>query len=245
MAERITVLSGKGGAGKSTCCVLIGKALVACGKKVLLADCDIGLRALDIFTGAQGETVYHWGDVLLGRCDAADAVVHCSAGFDLLSAPSALDDALTEAGFRGIINALDSRYDVILIDGPAGIGQGLRLAAAPSQKALLVSAPDDVSLCSCAAAAKELETACAVSTRLIINHFRFKAVRKSLQKNIDDSIDKAGARLIGIIPEDPNLWYFGSGGMLPKAQSPAIDACARIAARLLGRNLPLKVSALK
>ena len=78
--------------------------------------------------------------------------------------------------------------------------------------------------------------------RLILNHFRYNAVRKTFQKNIDDSIDKSGVRLIGIVPEDKNLWYFGSGGLLPKKSSSGVSAFKRIAGRLLGDNTPLRLS---
>ena len=101
-----------------------------------------------------------------------------------------------------------------------------------------------MSLASCALAVEALRQVGIENVRLVINHFRLKAVRRSLQKNIDDSIDKAGARLIGIIPEDPNLWYFGSG-CLPKKTSPAIDACVRIARRFTGDNVPLRAGQLK
>ena len=42
------VTSGKGGVGKSGCCVMLGAALSRLGKKVLLIELDSGLRSLDI-----------------------------------------------------------------------------------------------------------------------------------------------------------------------------------------------------
>lgn len=245
MAERIVIVSGKGGAGKSTAAVLLGRGLASAGVRVLLVDADVGLNALEILTASAEQTVFHWGDVILGRCAVGDCVVDCGNGLFRVGAPTAHGAEQTPEAFDRVIGSLDGSYDFILIDGPAGIGEGMRLAAAPAKKALLLSAPDDVSVSGCARAAAEVMRAGPTQTRLIINRFRVKAVRKCRQINIDDVIDRAGVRLIGIVPEDKNLWYFGSGGLLPKSSSAATRACDRIAARLMGRQVPLNLSELK
>ena len=245
MAQIIAVLSGKGGAGKSTTTVLLGGALSSAGKRVLLVDCDAGLRSLEIFTGAGSDAVYHWGDALGGSCAPEDAILACKNGYSLLPAPNELSDKATPEAFTALLNGFAENYDFILIDGPAGLGRGFRLAAAPAKHILLVSAPDDVSLYACSAARRALPDMGKNSMRLIINHFRYKAVQKTLQKNIDDSIDKACVRLIGIVPEDKNLWYFGSGGLLPKKESAGMRAFSRIAGRLNGENIPLRKSDLQ
>ncbi len=244
MAQRIVILSGKGGAGKSTAAVLLARSLHAAGKKVLLVDADVGMNALSILTGTAQKTVYHWGDALTGAA-VRDCIVSCGDGVSLLPAPGLPSADHTPAAFRGLIQSLDGAYDFILIDGPAGIGAGMALAAAPAEKALLLSSPDDVSVSGCAAAARRIGACGPAQTRLIINRFRFQAVRKCRQINVDHMIDRAGVRLIGIVPEDKNLWYFGSAGLLPKPASPAIDAYGRIAGRLLGQQISLNVSLLK
>ena len=68
MARKIVIASGKGGAGKSSLAAGLGGALAGMGKHILLIDCDIGLRSLDLILGCAENTVYDWADVLLGRC---------------------------------------------------------------------------------------------------------------------------------------------------------------------------------
>ena len=51
MAQIISVLSGKGGVGKTLITGAIGLLLVRKGKKVLLIDGDMGLRSLDLVFG--------------------------------------------------------------------------------------------------------------------------------------------------------------------------------------------------
>ncbi|MBQ1271558.1 MAG: AAA family ATPase, partial [Clostridia bacterium] len=51
MGQVISVVSGKGGTGKTSFCAGVAVALCALGEKVLLIDADSGLRSLDIVLG--------------------------------------------------------------------------------------------------------------------------------------------------------------------------------------------------
>ena len=51
MGEVISVISGKGGTGKTTLCAAVATCMAADGKRVLCIDADIGLRNLDIALG--------------------------------------------------------------------------------------------------------------------------------------------------------------------------------------------------
>ena len=68
MAEKIVVASGKGGVGKSSCTVAIGKELAYRGYRVLLIDTDTSLRSLDVLLGVSDRVVFDWGDVICERC---------------------------------------------------------------------------------------------------------------------------------------------------------------------------------
>lgn len=57
MQFRILVTSSKGGVGKSTTSLLLALSLAKRGKRVLLCDCDIGSRCLDMLLGIEDEVV--------------------------------------------------------------------------------------------------------------------------------------------------------------------------------------------
>ena len=61
MQFRILVTSSKGGVGKSTTSLLLALSLAKRGKRVLLCDCDIGSRCLDMLLGIEDEVVYDIG----------------------------------------------------------------------------------------------------------------------------------------------------------------------------------------
>ena len=66
MAKKIVIASGKGGVGKSSLTVGIGKALAKNGKRVLLIDCDC-LKSIDLLTGITEFLLYNWGDVIKAK----------------------------------------------------------------------------------------------------------------------------------------------------------------------------------
>ena len=85
MARKIVFASGKGGVGKTTLTVAVGKALAERGQKVLLVDFD-DLRGIDLLVGASEAVVYDWGDVLLGRCSVEEAIYKAD-GLSVMSCP--------------------------------------------------------------------------------------------------------------------------------------------------------------
>ena len=80
MAKRLLICSGKGGAGKSTTAVCLAHALTARGQRVLLIDCDAGLRTLDLLTGLGAEAVYTWLDAAESVCAPSDALLKTEDG---------------------------------------------------------------------------------------------------------------------------------------------------------------------
>ena len=68
MGIATVITSGKGGVGKSTLAVGLGRALAQRGRRVLLVDCDAGLRSLDRMTGTEENLVFDIADVVFARC---------------------------------------------------------------------------------------------------------------------------------------------------------------------------------
>ena len=102
MAKIITVLSGKGGVGKSTFCVNVSRALSRKGKSVLLIDGDISLRSLDLLLGLDGMVLYDWSDVLEERCDADKARLFFDDNLHLLPAPLEHPENLNTDSFKNL-----------------------------------------------------------------------------------------------------------------------------------------------
>ena len=237
MSQIILVASGKGGSGKSSFVTGVGRALTSLGKKVLAIDCDVGLRSLDIMFDVTEKVVFDWGDLLLERCNAEQAVI--KGEIDLLAAPRSFSDDFTPEATAKLFKSFSEDYDYILLDSPAGIDRGFSLAASAADRAIVVSTPDYVCVRSCGRAFDELRRMGKEDVRLVINMFDVKPVCKRRLLNIDQCIDETGVQLLGIVPRDASLGYCSVTGEVPGAFSPSTLAFSRIAKRLRGQRVPL------
>lgn len=236
MARKIVFASGKGGVGKTTLTVAVGKALAERGQKVLLVDFD-DLRGIDLLVGASEAVVYDWGDVLLGRCSVEEAIYKAD-GLSVMSCPRKYGEA-TPKKVRELIGSLDKRFDYILFDAPAGIGRGMQLAAAAADKGVLVATPDYVCVRGAFTAADELAECGVGEVRMIINRAVKKAIRQKKMLNIDAVIDSTAVQLLGIVPEDPYLRFGAMGVSVYKKGQASYNAIKNIAKRLCGENVQL------
>lgn len=241
--EKVTVItSGKGGAGKSTITAGLGAALAARGRRVLLIDGDAGLGCLDHMLGVAERRVFDIADVVSGAAepDKAVYVSSISPNLFLLPAPETEEDVVSPDIMRELVDTFARYYDHVLIDSPAGVGQGFLSAVASARRAMLVATPDPVCLRDTAQTRLHLEEAGVTQQRLIINRFHCAAFRaQGYYRDLDQVIDAAGVRLIAVIPDDPQLAAAAANARPAPEKSPGGMALARLAARLEGVSVPL------
>lgn len=236
MAEKIVVASGKGGVGKTSLTVGIGKALHKMGKKVLIIDCDI-LRSVDLLTGVTENLLYDWGDVILGRCEA-EAAVYASSDVSVMTCPADYE-GITEENMKELLRSFDADYDYILLDAPAGIGKGLRIAFAGADRGLVVSTADMVCVRSACKAADVMYSAGMTDVRLIINRVMKKDIKKGILLNVDTVIDSTQVQLIGVVPEDAKIRLGAMGRNIYKKGQPSYIPLTNIASRICGDYIAL------
>ena len=149
MGQAITVVSGKGGTGKTAFTANVGMALAQMGYATLCLDCDIGLRNLDIAMAMTDRAVMDFTDVLAGRCTLEEAAVsHPSQrNLHLLTAPARIDGVDIDRGsFQKMVLAIRERFDYCLMDAPAGLGDGFRLAVCAADRAAVITTTEASSL---------------------------------------------------------------------------------------------------
>lgn len=238
MQHRIVVASGKGGVGKSTVSACLAQEMARRGHSVLLIDCDIGLRSLDLILGVDEHVLFTWADVVLGRCELSQAVM-VRGDFHLLCAPLQPDRDLTDDMLQKLVKSC-TQYDVVIIDAPAGIGFGFRMACFAANRGLIITTPDPICVRSVASAARQISQFGVKDIRLVVNRFNRKLALRGHILMIDDVIDSTETQLIGVIPQESRLFCQTADG-LPLRESIVLQAVRRIAARLDGDNVPLVV----
>lgn len=239
----IAVVSGKGGTGKTSLVSCVGASLARAGRRVLCLDCDIGLRNLDLALGLSDQALMDFSDVAQRRCPLESAVVEHSKlpGLFLLTAPvRSQRQPVTEAEMIRLLEEIRQRYDYCLLDAPAGLGSGFRLAVCGADRCIVVTTADASSLRDAQHTVMELHRFPAGSLHLVVNRVRKKMLRQ-LHATIDDAIDRAGLPLIGVVPEDDALPLSLNQGiplLLTGSQS-ASTAYQNIAKRIQGEKVPL------
>ena len=240
MGTVIAVTSGKGGTGKTSITGGLASALSAMGRSVLCIDMDIGLRNLDISLGLNDRALMDFSDVALGRCPLARAAVtHPDLkNLSLLTSPMSLPPSLTAEKVRALLNTARTMYDYILIDSPAGLGAGFRLAICGADRVLVVATNDATSLRDAQRVVSELSHIKQV--HLVMNRIQPKLLRR-LRTTIDDAMNAAGLPLIGVIPEDVEVMLCANRGLplTSRGRKGAGQACWNIAQRLEGLPVPI------
>ena len=242
MGQVIAVVSGKGGTGKTSLVSNTGLHLADLGHTVLCIDCDVGLRNLDIALGMSDCAVTDFTDVLEGRYPLREAVTPhpVQKNLFLLTAPLTLHAPVDPAAFAALIRQAKERFDFCLVDAPAGLDAGFRLAITGCGRAIVVTTTDPTSLRDAQRTVMELGHLPAGRVHLVVNRCRKKLMR-SLRQTIDDAIDTAGLPLLGVVPEDEAVpLALGRGlPLLYTCNRCASAAYRNIARRLAGERVPL------
>lgn len=239
----IAVVSGKGGTGKTSFVSGVSAALALGGKRVLCIDCDVGLRNLDLALGLSDRAMMDFSDVAQGRCSLESAIVEHPdiPGLFLLTAPARIRrDSVTEDQMAALLRKVRQVFDYCLLDAPAGLEGGFRLATCAADRCIVISTADAFSLRDAQHAVMELDRFQADSLHLVVNRVRKKFL-KSMHATLDDAIDSAGLPLIGVIPEDDKLSLSMNQGtpVLLCRSDGAAQAYHNIAKRLQGKRTPL------
>ena len=242
MGKIIAVVSGKGGTGKTSFTACVALALAAMGYETLALDCDITLRNLDLALGLSDSALMDFSDVLEGRCALADAAVphRKYPKLSLLCAPLAPRQAhYSLSAMQALGHQIRQKYDYCLVDAPAGLGQGFKMAACMADQVIVVTTTDISAMRDAQRTAMELSAFPANAVHLVVGRVSRKTLR-ALHTTIDDAIDTAGLPLLGVIPEDEDVPYCLNRGLVLRDRNYyAARAYENIAKRIMGRKVPL------
>ena len=242
MGKIIAVVSGKGGTGKTTFTANVGFALASMGKKVLCLDCDITLRNLDLALGLSDSALMDFSDVMSGRCTLEEAVVNHPKypSLFLLAAPLVFGGFSVEPEqVTALMSQIRESFDYCLVDAPAGLGQGFRMATQEADHVMVVTTTDVTALRDAQRTVMELDRFPNGKVHLIVNRVAKKLLRQ-LHTTIDDAMDAAGLPLLGVVPEDADIpKCLNQGTPLRDDNFYAARAYYNIAKRIAGYKAPL------
>jgi septum site-determining protein MinD len=246
MGTAIVITSGKGGVGKTTSSANLGTALALLGKSVCLIDADIGLRNLDVVMGLENRIIYDIVDVANRECRLEQALIRDKRFEHLAVLPASQTKdktALEPERVKEIVDELKLSYDFVIIDCPAGIEHGFKVAVAGADQAIVVTTPETAAVRDADRVIGLLEANHIKSPKLIINRIRPKMVKQGDMLDIDEIVQVLAIDLLGIVPDDEAIISNNIKGepTVMRPDSKASLAYRNMARRILGDSVPLMV----
>lgn len=248
MAKVISVVSGKGGTGKSTFSSGLSQAMAKKGHTVLLIDLDIGLRSLDLMLGMENKIVFDIGDILERKCkiEAALTKHKIYSGLRLLCAPNSIEKSFDVVKVIDLIQLQKKAYDYIILDLPAGLGLSVMMSKALADLICIVTTPDPVTVRDAQKVCDTLASCCDIPFKIIINHINKTTMKTSGLTDLDQLLDTVGAPLLGVLKEDKWIMNpFGFNEHIPKATSETQKVFEAIADRIEDKYVPLIIHTIR
>ena len=234
MVRVFTFASGKGGTGKTTVTVNLGTSLALFGRNTYIMDADIGMANLGLAIGLEDVPVtLH--EVLAGKANIGDAIYEGPGGVKVVPSGISLQgfQQADPEKLRDVLKDLVDRCDFLLIDAPAGISRDGVIPLAVADDVILVVNPELSSI------VDALKTK--ILTEVVGGHVMGVIINRiGLEKPdiVTQKIEKVlGVRVLGVIPEDPNVRRAASSKtpvVIKYPVSGASMAIKKVAAQLAG-----------
>jgi len=234
----ISVVSGKGGVGKTNVSANLAMSMAMQGKRVLVMDADLGLGNMDVMLGLHPS--YNLAHVITGQRTLEEIIVEGPFGMKIVPASSGVEmmAGLTREQHAGLVHAfseLHGRIDVMLIDAAAGITDDVMTFSRAAQEVLVVVCDEPASITDAYALVKVLNQEHGIRNfRVLVNQVSSVQDGRELFAKLIKVTDKfldATLELAGTVPYDDLL------KKAVKKQRAVVDAYPRSRASLAFKKL--------
>lgn len=196
-----SVCSGSGGVGKSTIALSLAVGAAAEGKETILLDVSGLARSCDLVLGLESVVSLDMMDVISGQVELPAALYPVPLRPNLRFACASLYDTAAAGEMAGIILALHSMCEILVIDMPTGRADAAKGMMRHGDERIIVTRPDVASVRS----SERLMMHCRgdlAGISLVINRISNERGRKAAQYTIEaveNTLDRAA---LACIPED-------------------------------------------
>jgi len=206
MTRFISIISGKGGVGKTTSTINIGHALAVQGTNVVVVDANLMTPNLGLHLGLVNPkgTLNHF----LRKEKTVQEITHRhESGLSLIPAsPSYKEYQKTNPEkVHRIFEHLDEKADIVLVDAPSGLGMDVQHVLKQSDEVLVVATP---TLSSVMDALKSIEVAKAHNATIagIILNMTHRGKHELSEEDVHEIL---GHRIIANIRRDKKVYKAG------------------------------------
>lgn len=168
----ITILSSKGGVGKSVIALNLAVSLAHFGKRVCLLDANAGVGNIDLLCRLNG--YWNFGHVVSGARRVSDITLTGPAGVSILPGAFALRDIAAhspdvQSELLVQLTEIEQQHDVLVIDSGCGLPEWSRGLASCSDDALILTTGEPTAIAEAYATVKALHTVQGLAISVIAN----------------------------------------------------------------------------
>ncbi|MEW6050495.1 MAG: AAA family ATPase [Candidatus Zixiibacteriota bacterium] len=208
----ISVLSGKGGVGKSIIAMNLADQLSRAGHRTLLVDADFSSGDLHILSNRRNDIGV--AQVITGQLSLREAVSSATDSFDLLAATGHRELAdgnaiAATASFIQLLREQTSSYEFVILDHGSGVSDQAAVLAHASDLNVLVLLPELTSIADAFGLFKHVlaahdELDCRFLVNRVVSAEEAEYIRQKFMAVTDRFLGRA-PEYLGSIPEDSQV----------------------------------------
>lgn len=199
------VCSGSGGVGKTTIALSMAVGAAKAGKKTILLDAAGASRSCDLVLGLESAMTLDMKDILRDQIRMDSALCPAAQYANLSLACASLNGYTPVHELSGMVLALHSMCDILVVDMPTGehsLGRGVMRSG---DERLFVTRPDNASIRSTERLIMRARCEDDVSNSLIINRMSRERVKRKIQYPQDTVENLLDMPALCCIPEDSSV----------------------------------------
>lgn len=236
MEKIYSIVSGKGGVGKTVSAINLAAALNSLGQNTLLVDANISTPNIGLHLGAPivPVTLNH---VLNGKAEIEDAIYKHQSGLKIIPSSLSIDELrkIKHEKMQDAIKQLKYFANSIVLDSSAGLGIEAAASIMASDEAILVTQAEIPAVTDALKTAKWVEQLGKKVRGFIVT----RHTGRKTEMPIENIIDLLELPILGVVPEDKNMQkalILRNPIFYAYPRSIASKAYRRIANRLLGHE---------
>jgi septum site-determining protein MinD len=231
-----TLLSNRGGVGKTTIAANLSIAISRLKEKTLVVEGDLGAASLYLVFGVK-PPVDNFKEILEGRAYIEEAVIDGGPNLSILpnKVPIKVFYEVDAFRFIEVVKPFADNYNVVIVDGPAGIGKPSLVTMKLADEIMIITSPNPPAITS-ALKLKKVVDALHLKTRGIIVNKVPANIGQGFLKQIEVYFE---VPILGVIPEDAKAeecYRRKKPIMVEYPNNPVSREINKIAHNLLGRR---------
>lgn len=186
-ARIVLFTSGKGGVGKSNLALNVAVAMAQAGTRVCLLDANPGLSNIDLLCGLN--CYWNFGHVLTGAKSLGEVILKGPAGINVVPGASGLLEVTSSHELTEQVAALESAYDVLILDTSTGLTETARRFANIADVTFLVTTPEPTAIADAYATLKAWHGSETSMPEVLINRAASAAEAKLILQRFQQTVE--------------------------------------------------------